>query len=47
MVRRKKEMRENKESGSFKKEDIGKEVSVRGWVNRRSDHGGVIFICQF
>ncbi|HJL80892.1 MAG TPA: OB-fold nucleic acid binding domain-containing protein, partial [Gammaproteobacteria bacterium] len=24
--------------------DIGKELSVSGWVHRRRDHGGVIFI---
>ena len=24
--------------------DIGKQLSVSGWVHRRRDHGGVIFI---
>ena len=24
--------------------DIGEQVSVSGWVHRRRDHGGVIFI---
>ena len=24
--------------------DVGKEISVSGWVHRRRDHGGVIFI---
>ena len=25
-------------------EQIGQEISIAGWVNRRRDHGGVIFI---
>jgi len=31
-------------AGLVTEKEIGEEVSVAGWVNRRRDHGGVIFI---
>ena len=31
-------------AGSLRPSDIGKSVSISGWVQRRRDHGGIAFI---
>ncbi len=31
-------------AGSVCKEQLGQQVTLCGWVHRRRDHGGVIFI---
>ncbi len=37
-------MRRTHNCGELRAEDVGKEVVLMGWVKRRRDHGGVIFI---
>ena len=37
-------MLKNISCGSLRSEDIGKSVTLAGWVHRRRDHGNLIFI---
>ena len=38
------EMRRTHDCSMLRAQDIGKEVALMGWVQRRRDHGGVIFV---
>ena len=38
------DMRRTHDCGQLRESDVGKEVVLMGWVQRRRDHGGVIFV---
>ncbi len=38
------DMRRTHDCGQLRESDVGKEVVLMGWVQRRRDHGGVVFV---
>ncbi|MBI4233513.1 MAG: aspartate--tRNA ligase, partial [Chloroflexi bacterium] len=37
-------MLKQEDCGALRKENIGRRVTLAGWVHRRRDHGGITFI---
>jgi aspartyl-tRNA synthetase len=39
-----KEFKRTEYCGELNIDDVGRQVVLNGWVNRRRDHGGLIFV---